>query len=461
MIRRTLGTLWVAILLCAGCTATDEPAPDGPPQPAPFSATDAFTQSTVDLRGAGAVRYNGSLTAPAGDNVTLNVTVTKAGEASGEVSVNGLPATVLVVDHTLYLKGGLDFWLKLSGVPDTTAPTVADRWVKAPGVLLGVDIERIFDAEQLPAMFGRPVGKPSEPNALKRTTIAGVEVLEVPTDTGTLFLSVNAPHGLVRFDLNRGGKTDPTKIRDLAFSVSDATGEMAAIYRDLATRAAELDGAYDPFTGVKQGTYRFEKCGVKSCAIVVELTNAGKVPVRVAIKATWNGSGTVIGSCESQVGPLQPQQAGSATCTLASQEWVQFYRSSQSTAGQHPYGVEWTAMALITPPNPAGLRALASSAETPVANPQGDQHVYLIRDKAGKSDKQLWKYGVAIGADWRKTADTQLKYCQSSLKTECVAEEVAATGDPAAAQALAGQLVGAYKGRTGSCPPAQWVGCPR
>ena len=107
------------------------------------------------------------------------------------------------------------------------------------------------------------------------------------------------------------------------------------------------------------------------------------------------------------------------------------------------------------------VNRVASSAETPVANPQGDQHVYLIRDKAGKSDKQLWKYGVATGPDWQKTADAQLKYCQSSLKTECAAEEVAATGDPASAQALAGQLVGAYKGRTGSCPPAQWVGCTR
>ncbi|MET0237694.1 MAG: hypothetical protein ABW224_23855 [Kibdelosporangium sp.] len=461
MIRRTLGTLWVAILLCAGCTGTDEPPPSAPTQPAGFITGDAFVQSTVDLRGAGAVHYNGSLTAPAGDNVTLNVTVTKAGEASGELSVNGLPATVLVIDHTLYLKAGLDFWLKLSGVPDSTAPTVADRWVKAPGVLLGVDIERIFDTEQLPAMFGRPVGDPTEPNALKRTTIDGVEVMEVPTDTGSLYLSFNAPHGLVRFDLNKSGRTDPTKVRDLAFSVTDATGNMAGIYRDLAARTAELDGAYDPFTGVKQGTYRFENCNVRSCAIVVELTNAGKVPVRVAIKATWNGGGNVIGSCESRVGPLQPNQAGTATCTLASPEWGQFYRRAQSVAGQHPYGAEWTAMALATPPNPAGLRSLASSAETPVANQQGDQHVYLIRDKAGKSDKQIWKYGVATGPDWRKTADGQLKYCQSTTKNECVVDEVAATGDPASAHALARQLVEAYKGRAGACPRAQWVGCPR
>lgn len=461
MIRRTLGTLVAALLLCAGCTGDDEPAPTGPPTPAQFSAVDAFTQSTVDLKSAGAVRYNGSLTAPAGDNVTLNVTVTKAGEATGELSVNGLPATVLVVDHTLYLKAGLDFWLKLSGVPDSTAPTVADRWVKAPGVLLGVDIERIFDTEQLPAMFGKPVPSANEPNALKRSTISGVEVMEVPTDQGVVYLTVNAPHGLVRFDLNKSGRTDPTKVRDLAFSVSDATGDMAAIYTGLAAQVSELDGAYDPFTSVKQGPHRFQNCGVNSCAIVVELTNAGKTPVRVAIKATWNGNGSVIGSCESSVGPLQPNQAGSATCTLASPEWSQFYRRAQSVAGRHPYGAEWTAMALITPPSPNGLRALASSAQTPVANPQGDQHVYLLRDKAGNGDKQIWKYGVATGPEWRKVADSQLAYCRASLRAECVVDEVAATGDPASAHALARQLVDAYRGRVGSCPPAQWVGCPR
>jgi hypothetical protein len=461
VIRRTFGTLAVILLLCAGCTGDDEPAPTGPAQSAQFAASDAFAQSTVDLKGAGAVRYNGSLTAPAGDNVTMNVTVTKAGEATGDLSVNGLPATVLVVDHTLYLKAGLDFWLKLAGVPDTTAPTVAGQWVKAPGVLLGVDIERIFDTEQLPALFGKPAGNIDEPDVLKRTTIGGVEVMEVPTDAGLVYLTATAPHGLVRFDLSKTGKTDPTKVRDLAFSVTDATSDMAAIYNDLAAKVGELEGAYDPFTNVKQGPYRFQNCGVNSCAIVVELTNAGKIPVRVAIKATWNGNGSVIGSCQNTVGPLQPNQAGSATCTLASQQWVQFYRRAQSVAGKHPYGAEWTAMALTTPPSPAPLRALATSAQTPVANPQGDQHVYLLRDKGGKSDKQVWKYGVSTGAEWRKVAEAQLGYCQASMKTECVADEVAATGDPASAHALAGQLVGAYRGRVGACPPAQWVGCAR
>ncbi|SMD23346.1 hypothetical protein [Kibdelosporangium aridum] len=453
MIRRGLGTLLVTVLLCAGCTG-DEPSPNGPAPAPKLVAADAVAQSIVDLRSAGAVRYNGSLTAPAGDNVTMQVTVTKAGEATGELSVNGLPATVLVVDHTLYLKAGLDFWLKLSGVPDSTAPTVADHWVKAPGVLLGVDIERIFDTETLPGLFGKPLANQT-PDAVKRTKVAGQDVLEVPTDAGVLYLGVNPPYGLVRFDLTKSGKTDPTKVRDLAFSVSDATSDMAALYRDLAAKTAELETAYDPFTGVKQGTHKFQNCGVSSCAIVVELTNVGKQAVRVAVKATWTGGGNVIGSCESRVGPLQPSQAGSATCTLSSPQWTQFYRRAQSVPGQHPYGAEWTAMALITPPDPTGLRTLASSAETPVANPQGNQHVYVIRDDAGKDDKQIWKYGVATGPDWRKIPDEQLKFCTAG----CVVDEVAATGDPASAHALARQLVDAYRGRVGQCPPAQWVGC--
>ncbi|CAM3558871.1 hypothetical protein KIPE111705_14170 [Kibdelosporangium persicum] len=456
MTRHRIGILAVAVLLSSGCTG-DEPSPNGPPPPR-IVTTDAVDQSIVDLRSAGAVHYNGSLTAPAGDTVTMKVTVTKAGEAIGDLSVNGLPAAVLVVGHTLYLKAGLDFWLKLSGVPDSTAPTVADRWVKAPGVLLGVDIERIFDTETLPALFGRPVGGQA-PDAVKRTKVAGQEVLEVPTDTGVLYLGVNPPHGLVRFDLTKSGKTDPTKVRDLAFSVTDATADMAALYRDLAARTAELDTAYDPFTGVRQGAHRFQNCGATSCAIVVELTNTGKQPIRVAVKATWTGAGAVIGSCESRVGPLQPNQAGSATCTLASPQWTQFYRRAQSVAGQHPYGAEWTAMALITPPDPTELRTLATSAETPVANPQGNQHVYVIRDSAGKDDKHIWKYGVSTGPEWRRIADDQLKYCKASGKADCVAEEVAATGDPASAHALARQLVDAYRGRAGSCPPAQWVGC--
>ncbi|MCE7012013.1 hypothetical protein LWC34_55770 [Kibdelosporangium philippinense] len=454
MIRHGFGTLLGAILLLStGCTSDDPPL-DAPASAPKLVVAEAVEQSIVDLKSAGAVRYNGSLTAPAGDNVTMQVTVTKAGEAIGELSVNGLPATVLVVDHTLYLKAGLDFWLKLSGVPDSTAPTVADHWVKAPGVLLGVDIERIFDTETLSGMFGKPVTAQA-PDAAKRTKLAGQDVIEVPTDTGVLYLGVNPPYGLARFDLTKSGKTDPTKVRDLAFSVSDATSDMAALYRDLAGKAAELETAYDPFTGVKQGTYKFQNCTANSCSIAVELTNVGKQAARVAVKATWTGGGNVIGSCESRVGPLQPGQAGSATCTLSSPQWTQFYRRAQSVAGQHPYGAEWTAMALVTPPDPTGLRKLATSAETPVANVQGNQHVYVIRDDAGTQDKQIWKYGVATGSDWRKIPDEQLKFCTAG----CVVDEVAATGDPASAHALARQLVDAYRGRVGQCPPAQWVGC--
>jgi hypothetical protein len=457
--RLRLGIFSLVALLCAGCTGPT----DGAPAPAPvtgFSAADALTQSTVDLKSAGAVHYNGSLTAPGGDKVTLDVTVTKAGECSGELTVNDLPASILVVDHTLYLKGGLDFWLKLSGVPDTTAPTVADRWVKSPGVLLGVDVERIFDTETLSGLLGKPTSGEQPPDAAKRTTIAGVDVFEVPTDAGSVYLASQAPHGIVRFDLNKAGKSDPTKVSGLAFTVTDATADMAGVYRGLAQRTAELDGAYDPFVGVKQGAYHFENCGTKSCAIVVELTNAGRSPIRVAIKATWTGEGTTIGSCESRVGPLQPGEAGTATCTLASPEWVKFFRRAQSIAGQHPYGAEWTAMALIIPPDPAGLRTLAESAATPVASPQGNEHVFVIHDSAGTSDKQLWKYGVASGPEWRKTAEFQLRYCLVSTRAQCGVDEIAATGDPASAHALARQLVDAYRGRTGACPPAQWVGCP-
>ncbi|MET0132543.1 MAG: hypothetical protein ABW215_03015, partial [Kibdelosporangium sp.] len=223
----------------------------------------------------------------------------------------------------------------------------------------------------------------------------------------------------------------------------------------------ELDGAYDPFIGVKQGAYRFENCGVNSCAIVVELTNAGKSAIRVAIKATWSGEGKVIGSCESRVGPLQPGELGSATCKLDSPEWVQFYRRAQSVAGQHPYGAEWTAMALILPPSPAALQTLAAAAQTPVANPQGSQHVYVVRDAGGQDDKRLWKYGVAAGPEWRKTAEKQLRYCLVSTRVQCAVDEVATTGDPASAHALARQFVDAYRGRTGSCPAGQWVGCAR
>lgn len=456
--RRTLGTLGVVWLLCAGCTGGSS----GDPPPVPPSTTGvALEQSIVDLKAAGAVHYDGSLTAPAGDKVTLDITVTKAGESSGSLTVNGLQASVLVVDHTLYLKAGLDFWVKLSGVPDSTAPTVADHWVKAPGVLLGVDVEQIFDTETLPNLFGRPTDGGQAPEAARKATIAGIDVIDVPTDLGEMYLAAAPPHGIVRFDLTKAGQTDPTRVHDLAFTITDATADMAAVYTDLATRATELSDAYDPFLTVKQGAYHFENCGAVSCAIVVDLTNAGHARARVAIRATWTGEGATIGSCDSQTDALDPGQAGSARCTLASPQWASFYRRAQSVAGQHQYGAEWTAMALTEPPDAGRLRDMAASAATPVANPRGDEHVYAVHVKGAANDPQIWKYGVANGPSWRQTAEGQLGYCLISTRNECAVDQVAATGDPAGAQALARQLIDAYRGRTGRCPPGQWVGCTR
>jgi hypothetical protein len=457
---RRLSILWVIVMLCAGCSGplSGEPAPAPTPE---FSSADAFALSTMNLKGAGAIRYRGTLIAPAGDKVTLDITTTKAGESTGELTVNGLPSALVVVERTLYLKAGVEFWRKLSGVPDTTAPIVADRWVKAPGALLGVDVERIFDSETLPVLFGKTADAGQALTTAKRVTIAGIEVLEIETGSGQIYLSANQPHGIVRFDLTKAGRTDPTKAHSLAFGVTDATGNLPGLYRTLAARAAELDGAYDPFSGVRQGIYRFENCGRTSCAIVVDLTNIGKTAVRVAVKATFTGDGKVLGWCESRVGPLQPGTAGTATCTLASPEWGQFFRRAQSVPGQHPYSAEWTAMALTTPPNPAPLTAMAASAETPVANPQGNQHVYLLRDASGTTDRQIWKYAVASGPEWRRAADPQLRYCLVSTRAQCSVDELVTTGDPASAHALARQFVDAYRGRTGTCPPAQWVGCPR
>src|SRR3954469_15911313 len=176
--RRRLGTFTAVLLLAAGCTG--QPSGDPAPPPPKLSTADALTQSIVDLKAAGAVRYSGSLVAPAGDKVTMDITATKAGESSGTLTVNDQPAAVLVVDHSLYLKAGPDFWLKLSGVPDSTAPTVAGHWVKAPGVLLGVDVERIFDTETLPNLFGRPVTPAQPPENARRTSVAGTDVIDVP-----------------------------------------------------------------------------------------------------------------------------------------------------------------------------------------------------------------------------------------------------------------------------------------
>jgi len=458
---RLVALFGLLTLLCAACS--NQISGQAEPAEIPsLTATESVTQSLLNFGEAGTVHYVGTLTSASDEKIAFDLTVSAAGEVLGAITVDDAPAAVLMLDKALYLKAPTAFWAALRGVGsgDDKGTAIADRWVKLPPVLLGVEFSEMFAPDLVSQNLTReaPAGADRALTEQPKSTEAGVEVIKVAVKAGSVYLAARQPHGLVKIDLARFGSTDNTRVKDLVATVTDTSADAGKFYQDLAAQASQLNTAVDALTTVQQGPHRFDACGPDSCSLIVEFTNTAKVPVRVHIKATWTGDDAPLGACEIEVGPVPPGQPSSGTCTLATPEWVAFWQKAHSVVGTHPYGATWAPLVLADPPD---LSAIAGKASAKPADPkdrrtEGSHYVYSI----SYADK-VWKYGVVGTKYWQDHATGQLRTCLATNRAVCAAELVTATDNVASAYALEKQLVDAYRSDRGECPTGQWVSCKR
>ncbi|WP_459717453.1 hypothetical protein [Actinophytocola sp. KF-1] len=461
--RLLVPLLVAAALGLTACTNAVGGAPSGV-EIGPLTTAEATGAAIANLAEAAAVRYQGTLTASDDTEFGVDVTATSTSEVFGSIKADGLGASVIVLDKTLYLKGKPEFWSAMAarfGVSSGDGTALGNRWVKLPTVLLGVEFGDIFT----PDVIGQTAGKATKDAGKALPTQVtdaggGVSGVEVPVDGGTVYLAKDAPHGVVALALDEVGSAENTKARDLRVSVTDVSATANKVYTDLAAKAKnELTTAVDALTSITQGGNRFDKCAATSCTLIVDITNPSKKAVKVHLKADWTGDNAPLGSCEQTVGPVQPGKSASMSCAIKTQQWADFYRRANSVPGSHPYGAVWTALALADPPDAAPLaeRGAAKPAD-PKARTEGESGhaVYEIAYADG-----VWKYGVVSARYWRDQAKEQLRSCLGTTKSVCTYSLVTTAENPVSAYALATQLVATYKQEKGTCPAGQWVSCPK
>jgi hypothetical protein len=458
---RLAALLGAVTLLCAACSNEISGSPSPAPI-APLTATESVSQSLLDLGEAGTMHYKGTLTSASDEKITFELTVSLSGEVLGSITVDGSPAAVLVVNKSFYVKAPAAFWTSLRGIGDGEGKgtAIADRWVKLPPVLLGVDFAELFTPDALSQNLGKEPKSAIEGALTQqpKSTESGVELIKIPLGSGAMFLASKAPYGLTRISLSQFGGTDNTRVKDLVADLTDTSADTVKFYQDLAAQAGALNTAVDALTTVEQGAHRFEECGATSCSLIVEFTNTAKVPVRVHVKADWTGDNAPIGSCEVEVGPVAPGQPGSAKCTLASAEWVTFWQRAHSVVGTHPYGASWAPLVLADAPDigTVSTRASAKAADPKQKKTEGNTYVYTITFA-----DQVWKYGVVPSKYWRDQAGQQLHGCLATNRAVCSYSLVTATDNAGSAYALEKQLVETYQAQKGGCPAGQWVSCKR
>jgi hypothetical protein len=458
---------YTAVLLAAvlaGCTNSVTGQPTAI-EIGPLTAKEAVDQSLkADLAEAAALQFTGDLTSSDRTPMSISVTALATGEVFGTIALDGLQATILVIDRVIYLKAATDFWTVNAprlGILAADASALADRWVEVPTDLITISFGDILTPTEIVRSAGE-VAKGDQLLPDKPTgDVGGVEAVEVPTAQGTVTLAAAAPHGVLKIDLKKlgrpgGGGNGAT---DVALTVKDVSAQANQFYADLAKQAkAELGLAIDGLTTVLQTGNRFEPCGDPSCTLAVDFTNESKLAVRVHLRAAWNGDNQPLGNCDATSDPVAPGATGTISCQIATPEWVSFWQRANTVAGEHPYGAVWSTVVLASPPDLAALERRAATKPTPQKKGgTGKYHVYRVTHGG-----EVWKFGATKARDWQQAIEAQLRGCESTTDSACAYHEIAATDDGVAAGELVSALVAEYrKDHEDKCPEGQWVGCTR
>lgn len=460
--RRLVAALAAGLLTLSACTNDVTGSASGV-EIGPLTAEEATSAALASFAEAAAVRYQGGLVASDGAKLTVDVTATSTGEVFGGITVQGLAATIIVLDKTLFLKGAPDFWAAMAarfGVTSGDGTALGNRWVKLPTVLLGVEFADIFTPDVVSQTVGKPAGTPKELAQSRTKPIGSAQAYEVTTDGGAIYLAKDGAHGVRHVTLDEIGTAENTKAQDVSVDVTDVSANIAKIYGDLATQAKnELGTAVDALTSITQGGNRFDACGAQSCTLIVDVTNPAKKAVKVHLRADWTGDNAPLGTCEQISDPLAPGASASMSCAINTPQWASFYQRANSVPGTHPYGAVWTALALADAPDTASLDKLAAAKPADPKKKQeseSGQAVYKISNSGG-----VWKYGVASAKYWRDSAKEQLRACLGIAKSVCTYSLVTTTGDVASAYGLVNKEVAAYVKSKGKCPAGQWVSCTK
>ena len=457
--RRLGPTLVAGLLVLSACTNDVTGSASGV-EIGPLTAGEATAAALASFAEAAAVHYQGDLVAADGAKLTVDVTGTGTGEVFGNVTVQGLAATIAVVDKTLFLKGAPEFWAAMAarfGVTSGDGTALGNRWVRLPTALLGVEFGDVFNPDVVAQTAGK-VTKGAKDDLTKAKTSG--QAYEITVNGGVVSLGKEGAHGVTHLNIDEIGTTENTKAKNVSVDVTDVSATIGKIYTDLAAQAkGDFGTAVDALTSITQGGNRFDACGAQSCTLIVDVTNPAKKAVRVHLKADWTGDNAPLGSCEQISDPLAPGASASLSCAITTPQWASFYQRANSVAGTHPYGAVWTALALADPPDTAALDKLATAKPADPKQKQeteSGQAVYSISNSGG-----VWKYGVASAKYWRDSAKEQLRACLGIAKSVCTYSLVTTTDNLASAYGLVNQEVAAYVKDKGECPAGQWVSCTK
>lgn len=349
-----VASVGVILVLAAGVTTwLAWPETNG----SPAANRGPFNSAVKNLASAQGVRYQSTAV---GGAAGWDARVTSSDEAIGTFDVAGQKVGLLTVGGTTYLRSPSGLLPRVT----TGSAKPADlrgKWVTGNPGSFGSVLSQLKSPEKLAAQLrgelDRTTRFPSSNDP--GTTVNGTPALKVRTPSGELFVSMGAPHRVLRFVPGGWGSPrlprprlprivpatndSPPVVGAAAPSASPSRspsltpsgpGEMdidpmsaedaADIYQDLADKASELTNSVDTSVDFQlRGGSGSLTCSAVGCTVIQGVTTSvtasggatvkgGSVTAQLSASMTINGMPA--GSCTG-MGPLPLNGAGTISCT--------------------------------------------------------------------------------------------------------------------------------------------------
>ncbi|HEX6467613.1 MAG TPA: hypothetical protein VF069_00850 [Streptosporangiaceae bacterium] len=320
--------LLVVVVAVIGMSGGDRQggATNAPTAAASNGGAASASQAAQGLGAVPALRYSGTFSS-GGDDFQAQLSVTKAGSATGTIKTGGATAALVSVDGKTYLKAPKSFWRDQGGV--TANPEdYAGRWARAPESAFNLDIKNVLAAGAIIQGL-RGVGS-SQP-AAGTENVNGTPAVKVTGTDAEYYLSTANPPKLLRI---AGVGTNSYQ-----FDVAEvAPTEVAALFQQLRGEVRALDGARDPSVRfLPAAKIKTSNCGPSSCTMKLTVTTVslgGSSRFRAVMlgRITQGGpSGRTLGTCSDRVGASSGRRINMA-CTVRGGAWSAWVRGIRGTA---------------------------------------------------------------------------------------------------------------------------------
>jgi hypothetical protein len=257
------------------------------------------------------------------DSLQGELTVTRGGRASGQVTWSGTGLTLLSADQKLFVKASKSYWQsKMSSLTSERILKDGDQW----GLLDSTDLSLDIDRELTPSALASELRQATRYSIREtETTVQGRKAIKLSSVLTSFYLSDDDQSELLRYESTGSPRVSADVTVQSTAASSGSISQIRGLMGELTDafdsgKIARNSGKPEPVSCKRFG----EPCTVR---VKVWSTRGGApsvlVKVNFRITEKENGGGRLYGECESS-GTVTGVSDVSVQCTISGGDWAKY-----------------------------------------------------------------------------------------------------------------------------------------